>query len=102
MVRLPVLSSNVAAVGHDAEFLGGPSDLSGAAREAEWAALGRPDAPIPVLEVEFKNGGIYRYWPVTVERHAKIMASDSIGTEIAKLKKDPDVQCVKVPAEAVS
>jgi hypothetical protein len=53
MQRTPVASSSIASVGHDSE---------------------RNE-----LEIEFANGGVYRYAGVTADDHAKLMAAASIG-----------------------
>ena len=54
MKRTPVNgSSNILEIGHD------------------------PDAN--VLEVQFKNGGVYRYADVDQDKHKALMSADSIG-----------------------
>jgi hypothetical protein len=54
MQRTPVKSSQIASVGYDPEK--------------------------QVLEIEFRHGGtIYHYFEVPPEKHAALMAADSIG-----------------------
>lgn len=53
MIRTPVESSNLAAVGYDANS--------------------------QILQVEFKNGSVYNYFRVPAEKHAALMAADSVG-----------------------
>ena len=53
MKRTPVKSNNIISVGHDPET--------------------------KTLEVEFKNGGVYRYADVDAERHSAMMKADSVG-----------------------
>lgn len=52
----PVESSNIAAVGHNAET--------------------------NELHVRFKNGGVYKYAGVDADKHKALMAADSIGSYI--------------------
>lgn len=54
MQRQPVNSSNLAAVGYD------------------------PDAQ--VLEIEFKNGGIYDYYGVPAGLYEQLLAAPSLGS----------------------
>lgn len=54
----PVKSSNIAAIGHDAD--------SGE------------------LHVEFKNGGRYVYQGVSADQHAALTKADSIGSHLHK------------------
>lgn len=56
MDRLPVQSSNVASIGYD------PAGL--------------------VLEVEFKDGNVYRYAGVSPNAYAALMAAKSIGSHL--------------------
>ena len=56
MQRAPVISSNVASVGYDPEQ--------------------------QHLEVEFKNGGVYRYTGVPPEAHVALLGADSIGQHL--------------------
>lgn len=56
MDRTPVTSSNVAAVGYD------PATST--------------------LEVEYRNGGVYRYENVTPAAHAALVAAPSIGNHL--------------------
>lgn len=53
MERTPVKSSQILSIGHDPEK--------------------------QVLEIEFKGGGVYHYTGVDAEKHAALVASDSIG-----------------------
>jgi hypothetical protein len=55
----PVESSNVEAVGYDAES--------------------------STLAVRFKSGGLYHYKNVAPEAHAALMDADSIGSHIARV-----------------
>lgn len=57
-IMKPVKSSSIEAIGHD------PVNKS--------------------LIVQFKNGGMYRYDGVSVDHHAKLMDSDSVGTHFQK------------------
>jgi hypothetical protein len=56
MTRTPVKSSNVAAIGFD-------------------PATG-------YLEVEYRNGGIYHYHPVSAKTHQTLMGAPSIGKHL--------------------
>lgn len=58
MNRIPVTSSNVKSVGYD------PSNK--------------------VLEVEFKNGGIFHYHEITPTQHKELMSASSIGSYLHK------------------
>lgn len=53
MIRQPVTSGNLSAVGYDAQS--------------------------NTLEVEFKNGSVYQYHSVPPESHAGLMAAGSVG-----------------------
>ena len=57
MDRQPVTSSNIKAIGYD------PSTQT--------------------LEVEFSNGGVYRYTDVPAQVHADLMAAESVGRYFA-------------------
>ncbi len=59
MERLPVESSNVKAVGYDAET--------------------------KVLEVEFKSGGTYQYAGVQPEMYADLLEADSVGRFVSQV-----------------
>lgn len=56
MERVPVTSSNVAAVGYDAET--------------------------ETLEVEFNNGSVYQYLAVPENEHQALMQADSVGRHL--------------------
>jgi hypothetical protein len=71
MDRTPVHSSNVAAVGYDPQTL--------------------------VLEVAFRNGGLYAYQNVRPETYAALLASPSIGAFIHHSIK-PWHTVIKLPA----
>ncbi len=58
IARIPVESSNIAAVGHDAET--------------------------ETLDVEFHNGTVYRYAEVPLEEHEAWMQADSLGAHFAR------------------
>lgn len=78
MNRIAVTSSSVKAIGYDAEAL---------ALEVEFHSVGEPR--------------VYRYAPVTAERHASMTAPDvSLGREIARLKADPSITCERVEEAA--
>lgn len=53
MKRTPVESGNVAEIGHD--------------------------AATNTLEVQYKNGGVYRYADVDADKHSALMKAPSIG-----------------------
>jgi hypothetical protein len=59
MERQPVKSTNVKAVGYDAET--------------------------KVLEVEFKSGGIYQYAGVQPEMYADLLAAESVGRFVSQV-----------------
>ena len=60
--RRPVESSNLAAVGYDARRR--------------------------LLEIEFRSGGIYRYFEVPAEVHGQLLAAESKGRFFAKHIRD--------------
>ena len=60
--RVEVESSSVASVGYDAE--------------------------LSVLEVEFRNGGVYRYFAVPASVHEALMGSESKGAFVSWLVRD--------------
>lgn len=74
MERQPVKSSQIASVGYDPEK--------------------------QVLEIEFRHGGnIYHYANVPPEKHAALMASDSIGKHFhAHIRTHPDHPFTKLEA----
>lgn len=53
MERTPVKSGQIVSIGHDPEK--------------------------QVLEIEFKGGGVYHYTGVDADKHAALVASESIG-----------------------
>ncbi|MDR0274035.1 MAG: KTSC domain-containing protein [Burkholderiaceae bacterium] len=53
MIRIPVISSNVASVGYDASTL--------------------------TLEVEFKNGSVYHYFDVPDAVYRELIQASSVG-----------------------
>lgn len=57
MDRIPVVSSNLATIGYDAEHR--------------------------LLEVEFKNGAVWRYADVPPEEHEALMTAPSVGRYFA-------------------
>lgn len=59
MERLPVKSTNVKAVGYDAET--------------------------KTLQVEFKSGGIYQYAGVQPEMYADLLEADSVGRFVSQV-----------------
>lgn len=62
MQRIPVASSNCASVGYD--------------------------IATRILEVEFKRGGVYRYFDVPASEHAALIAAPSVGGYLdAHIKK---------------
>jgi hypothetical protein len=70
MNRTPVSSSNLRSVGYDAE-----------AR---------------MLEVEFLNGGLYRYSGVPASVHAGLMSASSLGTYFDRYVKKAGYPFVKI------
>jgi hypothetical protein len=71
MNRVAVASSNVRAVGYD------PASET--------------------LEVEFHNGNVYQYAPVTPEQHAELLGSESIGRAVnTTFKANPAFRCTRV------
>lgn len=58
MIMVPVVSSNVAAIGHDPET--------------------------NALKVTFKSGVAWLYQGITAAAHADLMAADSIGSWLRK------------------
>lgn len=62
MQRKPVSSSNIASIGYDADS--------------------------NTLEIQFKNGGIYRYYGVPQTVYAGLMAASSHGSYLAQNIKD--------------
>jgi len=62
MQRKPVSSSNIASIGYDADS--------------------------NTLEIQFKNGGIYRYYGVPQTVYAGLMAASSHGSYLAQAIKD--------------
>ena len=69
MERLPVKSSNIAAVGYD------PTEQ--------------------ILEVEFKNGGIFAYQGVPAQEVVNLHGAESVGKYLHS-KIRPNFQCSKV------
>lgn len=59
MERQPVKSTNVSAVGYDAEE--------------------------KILEVAFRNGGIYQYAGVQPEMYADLLAAESVGRFVSQV-----------------
>jgi hypothetical protein len=70
MLREPVTSSNVRAVGYD-------------------------DAAL-ALEVEFHNGGVYRYEPVQREEYQELLDAESIGRELRRFKDASIYRCTRL------
>lgn len=54
MDRIPVSSSNIAAIGYDATTM--------------------------TLEVEFKNGSVYQYFDVPEGEYMNLLGADSVGS----------------------
>ena len=46
------------------------------------------DAELSVLELEFRNGGVYRYFAVPASVHEALMHSDSKGAFVSRLVRD--------------
>ncbi|HYJ78090.1 MAG TPA: KTSC domain-containing protein [Longimicrobiaceae bacterium] len=69
MQRTPVASSAVKSIGYDAEE--------------------------ETLEVEFANGGVYRYLEVPADEHERLLAAESIGTYMNVVIK-PSFPCRKL------
>lgn len=67
MQREPVTSSKIKSVGYDPER--------------------------KVLEVEFKNGGLYQYSGVDPQEHADLMAAPSIGKHFHAAIKGGGYEC---------
>ena len=64
MLMLPVNSSNIAAIGHDAS-------------EA-------------LMHVQFTSGSVYEYESVSADEHAELLAAPSVGSHFAKhFKRNP-------------
>ena len=59
MERLPVKSTNVKAVGYDAET--------------------------KMLQVEFKSGGVYQYAGVQTEMYADLLEAESVGRFVSQV-----------------
>lgn len=53
MKRIPVQSSHIVAIGHDPKS--------------------------NTMEVEFRNGSVYRYGSIDVYKHSQLIGADSIG-----------------------
>lgn len=62
IARVEVESSSVASVGYDAE--------------------------VAVLELEFRNGGVYRYFAVPASVHEALMLSESKGAFVSRFVRD--------------
>ena len=73
MTRTPVNSSSLASVGHDPET--------------------------NTLEIEFKNGGVYRYAGVSAEDHAALIGSSSIGAHFHQRIRNGGFVTTKVEAD---
>ena len=58
MARQPVTSSNISAIGYDAET--------------------------NTLEIEFKGGSVYSYPGVTPDQHQQLLNADSVGSHFHK------------------
>ena len=59
MVRYPVSSSRISSVGWENN----------------------------ILEVQFKNGAVYRYFDVTEQEYRSFLSSPSLGKEISRIDK---------------
>ena len=59
MVRYPVSSSRISSVGWENN----------------------------ILEVQFKNGAVYRYFDVTEQEYRSFLGSSSLGKEISRIDK---------------
>lgn len=72
--------------------------LRTAVSSSSVVSIGYDDAAL-ALDVEFKGGRVYRYAPVSQERYAEIVASESIGRAVNALKAE-GIACerVEVPA----
>jgi hypothetical protein len=70
MLREQVTSSSVRAVGYDAEA--------------------------QALEIEFNNGGCYRYEPVIAEQYAAFRGTESLGRAMVTFKTNPEIGCARV------
>ena len=71
MKRIPVISSDIKAVGYDESAL--------------------------IMEVEFHKGGIYQYSRVPLTEYKKMMSSESKGTYFAsKIKNNHRYGCQKI------
>lgn len=46
------------------------------------------DAGLSVLELEFRNGGVYRYFAVPASVHEALMRSESKGAFVSRLVRD--------------
>lgn len=62
IARVEVESSSVTSVGYDPE--------------------------LAVLELEFRNGGVYRYFAVPASVHEALMGSESKGAFVSRLVRD--------------
>ena len=55
------------------------------------------DLDTMTLEVKFKNGGIYRYWPITKGGYDSLMAAGSRGKYFSKnIRNNPNVNYKKI------
>jgi hypothetical protein len=73
MERTPVKSSQIVSVGHDPEK--------------------------DILEIEFRGGGVYQYPNFPAEKHAEMMASDSVGKYFhANIRSNPKHPHMKLEA----
>lgn len=46
------------------------------------------DAEVAVLELEFRNGGVYRYFAVPASVHEALMLSESKGAFVSRFVRD--------------
>jgi hypothetical protein len=70
MEREPVDSTNLASVGYDPQTR--------------------------VLEVEFRNGGIYQYFDVPLETYEELMTASSHGSYFVHFIKDAEYRSEKI------
>ena len=54
------------------------------------------DAVSETLEVEFRKGGIYQYFGVSIETHQQLLAAESIGTYFNAVIREGGFSYVRV------
>ena len=54
------------------------------------------DAVTRTLEVEFRKGGVYRYFGVSAKTYQQLLAAESIGTYVNKVIREGGFSYVRV------